>query len=48
MKKKFMRNLKVLKKILAQPKGEKKNLTQTKLPNPPPPLKNKMVHLQEI
>ena len=45
MEKKFVHNLKVLKKILAQPKGKKKNLTQTKLLNPSPlPLKNKMVH----
>ena len=45
-KKKFVYNVKVLKKILAQPKGKKKNLTQTKLLwNPSPlPLKNKMVH----
>ena len=35
-KKKFVHNLKVLKKILAQPKDEKKILTKTKLPNPPP------------
>ena len=40
-----MHNIKVLKKIIAQPKGEKKILTrQNCLPHPPPPLKNKMVH----
>ena len=43
MKKKFVHNLKVLKKILAQPKGKKKILPRQNCPTPPP-LKNKIVH----
>ena len=46
MEKKFVYNIQVLKKILAQSKGEKKFLTRQNCPAPlpPPPLKNKMVH----
>ena len=44
MKKKFVYNLKVLKKILAQPKGEKKKSYPDKIAQPSSLLKNKMVH----
>ena len=42
MEKILLHNLKVLKKILAQPQGKKRILTKTKLPNLP--VKNIMVH----
>ena len=37
MEKKFLHNLKVPKKILAQPKGKKKNSLQDKIAQPPHP-----------
>ena len=42
--KKFVHNLKVLKKILAQPKAKKKSYRDKIAQPPPPTLKNKMVH----
>ena len=42
--KKFLHNLKVLKKNSCTAQRQKQILNKTKLPNPPPPLKNMLVH----